>query len=63
MIPEAAALHYLDNLDAKVHMFDREITGDPDAAATFTGFHRALEVRIYKGAGTLEGDGPAANGK
>jgi 3'-5' exoribonuclease len=64
MIPEAAALHYLDNLDAKIHMFNREITGDPDTTATFTGFHRALEVRIYKGSGSLEdGAGPVAGGK
>ena len=63
MIPEAAALHYIDNLDAKMHMFNREITSDPDTAATFTGFHRALDVRIYKNSGTLEGDGATPDAK
>ena len=29
MTPEAVALHYLDNLDAKVHAFTREIRDDP----------------------------------
>ena len=58
MIPEAAALHYIDNLDAKMHMFLREIVNDPDASDTFTGYHRALEVRIYKNSNSLDGDGP-----
>jgi 3'-5' exoribonuclease len=59
MIAEAIALHYLDNLDAKMHMFAREIANDPDPNATFTGYHKALEVRIYKHAGQLDDDGQA----
>jgi len=59
MIPEAAALHYLDNLDAKMHMFAQRIAADPDDEASFTAYQRQLEVRIYKNSGTLDGDGPA----
>ncbi len=58
-IPEAMALHYLDNLDAKMNMFDRLITSDADADSSFTAYYRALEVRIYKHSNTLDGDGPA----
>ena len=54
MIPEATALHYLDNLDAKMHMFSREIGNDADDKSTFTSFNKALEVRIYKNSGSFE---------
>lgn len=47
-IPEAAAIHYLDNLDAKVHMFLAEIHNDPDAVSRWTNYNRALETKIYK---------------
>ncbi|NQU76604.1 MAG: HD domain-containing protein, partial [Planctomycetes bacterium] len=60
MIPEAIALHYLDNLDAKMHMFAREIANHIDHEDSFTGYHRGLEVRIYKHSGRLDGD-PAEN--
>ncbi len=46
--PEAIAIHYLDNLDAKVHMFLREIENDADPASHWTQYHRALETRVYK---------------
>ncbi len=59
MTPEAIALHYLDNLDAKMNMFAREIADDPDGDSNFTGYKRALEVRIYKNSGHLDGDGSA----
>ncbi len=55
-IPEAMALHYLDNLDAKVHMFLHQIAADADPNASFTSFQRQLDVRIYKHSATL-GDG------
>jgi len=58
MIPEAMALHYLDNLDAKMNMFERLITTDADPESNFTNFHRALEVKIYKHSNALNGDGP-----
>lgn len=59
MIPEAMALHYIDNLDAKMNMFDRLIATDADPESNFTNYHRALEVRIYKHSNALDGDGPA----
>ena len=46
--PEAVALHYLDNLDAKVHMFLAEIDRDRDPASHWTNYHKALETKIYK---------------
>jgi len=58
-IPEAMALHYLDNLDAKMNMFERLITTDADPENNFTNYYRALEVRIYKHSNALDGDGPA----
>jgi 3'-5' exoribonuclease len=58
MTAEAMALHYLDNLDAKMHMFAREIANDPDSSASFTSFQRQLDVRIYKNAARLDGDPP-----
>ncbi len=47
-LPEAAAVHYLDNLDAKVNMFLADIENDPDAASHWTNYNRALETKIYK---------------
>lgn len=47
-IPEAMAVHYLDNLDAKVTMFLSEIANDRDPAARWTNYHKALETRIFK---------------
>ena len=59
MIPEAAALHYLDNLDAKMHMFAREITNDADPNNSFTNYQHALQVRIYKRSRQLDDDAPS----
>ena len=47
-IPEAAAIHYLDNLDAKVNMFLAEIENDRDPSSHWTNYNRALETKIYK---------------
>jgi len=47
-IPEAIAIHYLDNLDAKVHMFLAEIENHPDDASHWTNYNRALETKIFK---------------
>lgn len=49
MTPEAIALHYLDNLDAKLHVFQREIRDDPVRSASWTPFHPHLNRRIFKG--------------
>jgi 3'-5' exoribonuclease len=47
-IPEAVAVHHLDNLDAKVHMFLAEIEADRDPAAKWTNYNKALETKVYK---------------
>jgi 3'-5' exoribonuclease len=49
MIPEAVALHHLDNLDAKVHNFSRTIRDDPDAASAWTPYDPQLGRRLFKG--------------
>ena len=47
-IAEAAAIHYLDNLDAKVTMFLAAIDNDRDAESHWTSFQPALQSRVYK---------------
>lgn len=47
-VPEAVAIHHLDNLDAKVHMFLAEIENDRDPVSSWTNFNRALETKVYK---------------
>jgi hypothetical protein len=47
-IPEAIAVHYLDNLDAKVTMFLAEIESDRDPVAAWTNYNKALETKVYK---------------
>ncbi len=47
-IPEAVAIHYLDNLDAKINQFLTEIDKDPDTQTHWTNYNRALETKIYK---------------
>ena len=56
MTPEAIALHYLDNLDAKVHTFARDIREDRNQAATWTPFNPSLQRRLFKG--SVEGAEP-----
>jgi 3'-5' exoribonuclease len=50
MTPEAVALHFLDNLDAKVHSFTRDIRDDKNASSAWTPFNQALQRRLFKGA-------------
>jgi 3'-5' exoribonuclease len=59
MTPEAIALHYLDSLDSKVHIFTSEISQDRNQGAAWTPFNQSLQRRIYKGgfsAGLEEGE-------
>lgn len=49
MTLEAVALHYLDNLDAKIHTFGREIRDDPVRDSTWTPFQQSLGRRLFKG--------------
>jgi 3'-5' exoribonuclease len=50
MTPEAIALHYLDNLDAKIHSFTRDIREDRNQASSWTPFNQSLQRRLFKGA-------------
>lgn len=49
MTPEAVALHYIDNLDAKLHLYTREIRDDPSRESTWTPYNPNLGRRLYKG--------------
>jgi 3'-5' exoribonuclease len=49
MTPEAIALHHLDNLDAKVNSFTRDIREDRNQASSWTPFNQALQRRLFKG--------------
>jgi 3'-5' exoribonuclease len=49
MTPEAIALHYLDNLDAKTHSFTRDIREDRNQASAWTPFNQSLQRRLFKG--------------
>jgi 3'-5' exoribonuclease len=48
MTPEAIALHYLDNLDAKIHSFTREIREDR-GTSTWTPYSNQTQRRLFKG--------------
>lgn len=47
-IPEAIAVHYIDNLDAKLSMFFSEIENDRDPASRWTNYNKALETKVFK---------------
>jgi 3'-5' exoribonuclease len=49
MTPEAIALHFLDNFDAKVHSFTRDIRGDRNQESAWTPFNQSLQRRLFKG--------------
>jgi 3'-5' exoribonuclease len=62
---EAVAVHYLDNLDAKLHMYLTRIKTDNDPASDWTEYVRSLDVKIFKKdvMGIRGGvDKPGANG-
>jgi 3'-5' exoribonuclease len=48
MTPEAQFVHYLDNLDAKTHMFVRELKEDVSGAA-WTAFNPSLQRKLFRG--------------
>jgi 3'-5' exoribonuclease len=51
MTPEAIALHYLDNFDAKLHVFTRDIHEDRNNPSAWTPFNQSLQRRLFKGGG------------
>lgn len=59
MTPEAIALHYLDNLDAKLHLFLRNIREDKNATSAWTPFEQSMQRRLFKG--LKEGSEPVAD--
>ncbi len=50
MTPEAVALHHIDNLDAKVNEFLRDISDDPNGKSHWTAFNQRLGRKLFKGA-------------
>lgn len=53
-VPEAVAVHYLDNLDAKIYQYLHSIAADPDEASRWTPYNRALSTRVFKGSVAAE---------
>ena len=49
MTPEAIFLNCLDNLDAKVHSFTRDIQEDRNQTSAWTPFNQSLQRRLFKG--------------
>jgi 3'-5' exoribonuclease len=49
MTPEAIALHYLDNLDAKIHSFTRDIREDRGTNSAWTPYNQNTQRRLFKG--------------
>src|SRR5438128_5086131 len=49
MTPEAIALHCLDNFDAKVHSFTRDIRENKSQVSAWTPFNQSLQRRLFKG--------------
>jgi len=62
MTLEAIALHYLDNLDAKIHAISREIRDDPSRDSSWTPFQQSLGRRLFKGTVPAEEDGGSGAG-
>ena len=46
---EAVAQFYIDNLDAKVNEFLREINDDPNTKSPWTPFNQRLGRKLFKG--------------
>jgi 3'-5' exoribonuclease len=55
MTLEAIALHYLDNLDAKLHAIAREMRDETALSAGWTPFNPALNRRLFKGSSESNG--------
>ena len=49
MTPEAIALHHIDNLDAKIHTYVREIKDDRQGTSAWTPYNNATQRRLFKG--------------
>jgi 3'-5' exoribonuclease len=51
MTPEAIAVNCLDNFDAKVHSFTRDINDDRNGSSAWTPYSHAMQRRLFKGGG------------
>ncbi|MBX9680572.1 MAG: HD domain-containing protein [Gemmataceae bacterium] len=49
MTPEAIALHHIDNLDAKIHNYVREIRDDQQGTSSWTPYNPQTQRRLFKG--------------
>ena len=49
MTAEAFTLHHIDNLDAKLHAFFRDVAADADPVRRWTGFNKMFGGALYKG--------------
>ena len=49
MTAEAFAIHHLDNLDAKLYAFWRDVAADADPLRRWTGFNKMFGGSLYKG--------------
>jgi 3'-5' exoribonuclease len=56
MTPEAIFLATLDNLDAKVNTFTRDIREDRNALSAWTPYSQSLQRRLFKGGAPNGGD-------
>ncbi len=58
MTPEAIALHYLDNLDAKLNLVKTQIekSDQTDPESSWTGYIRSLERPLFKGCAEPKSD-------
>ena len=54
MTPEAIALHHLDNFDAKVHNFTRDIREDRNTTSAWTPYNQSMQRRLFKGSTEIE---------
>jgi 3'-5' exoribonuclease len=52
MTLEAVALHYLDNLDAKIHSLDQLMREDPNVGSAWTPYNANLGRKLFKGGGS-----------
>ena len=59
MTPEAIALHHLDNLDAKLHSFLRDIREDRNTTSAWTPYNQSIQRRLFKG--LRDGSEPVAD--
>ncbi len=58
MTLEAIALHFLDNLDAKMHSLGQLIREDANTDSNWTPYQAHLGRKLFKGAGSTASDAP-----